>query len=104
MCGIAGVLDTRLECVPGLQARLGAMERLLRHRGPDGEGRWMHPRGQVGFAHQRLSIIDLSPAGAQPMSDGDGNWVVYNGEIYNYVELREELGAGNFTSHSDTEV
>jgi asparagine synthase (glutamine-hydrolysing) len=104
MCGIAGVLDTRLECVPGLESRLGTMERLLRHRGPDGEGQWMHPRGQVGFAHQRLSIIDLSPAGAQPMSDGAGNWVVYNGEIYNYVELREELGTANFTSHSDTEV
>jgi asparagine synthase (glutamine-hydrolysing) len=104
MCGIAGVLDTRLEYVPGLESRLGAMQGLLRHRGPDGEGIWLHPGGQVGFAHQRLTIIDLSASGAQPMTDGAGNWITYNGEIYNYLELREELGEDTFVGHSDTEV
>jgi asparagine synthase (glutamine-hydrolysing) len=80
------------------------MQALLRHRGPDGGGVWTHSSGRVGFAHQRLSIIDLSPSGAQPMTDEGGNWVTYNGEIYNYLELREELGVENFTGNSDTEV
>ena len=80
------------------------MNHVLRHRGPDGQGIWEHERGHVGFAHLRLSIIDLSAAGAQPMTDGHGNWITYNGEIYNYQELRAELGASEFRSHSDTEV
>src|SRR5262245_408697 len=104
MCGIAGVLDTRLEHVPGLESRLDAMQGLLRHRGPDGDGVWVHASGQVGFAHQRLTIIDLSDTGAQPMTDGAGNWITYNGEIYNYLELRHELGEEHFVGHSDTEV
>ena len=104
MCGIAGIVNTRLECVPGLESGLRAMQGLLRHRGPDGAGVWTHPNEQIGFAHQRLSIIELSAAGAQPMTDGGGNWITYNGEIYNYVELREELGEENFVGHSDTEV
>ena len=104
MCGIAGIVNTRLECVPGLESGLRAMQGLLRHRGPDGAGVWTHPNEQIGFAHQRLSIIELSVAGAQPMTDGAGNWITYNGEIYNYVELREELGEENFVGHSDTEV
>ena len=104
MCGIAGIVNTRLECVPGLESGLRAMQGLLRHRGPDGAGVWTHPNAQIGFAHQRLSIIELSVAGAQPMTDGAGNWITYNGEIYNYVELREELGEENFVGHSDTEV
>lgn len=80
------------------------MSHLLRHRGPDGEGAWQHPKGHVGFAHQRLSIIDLSENGAQPMTDRAGNWLICNGEIYNYRELRKELGEEKFASHSDTEV
>ena len=89
--------------VEGLERNLCAMNRLLSHRGPDGEGVWTHPRGHVGFAHRRLSIIDLV-TGAQPMADEAGNWVAYNGEIYNYVELRSELGVDKFTTTSDTEV
>lgn len=104
MCGIAGILGTHLEYIPDLDPKLAVMQALLRHRGPDGAGIWKHPNGHVGFAHQRLSIIDLSPAGAQPMTDSAGNWITYNGEIYNYVELREELGPDNFTGNSDTEV
>ena len=87
MCGIAGVLDIGLEYVPGLESRLEAMQRLLRHRGPDGDGVWMHDHGQVGFTHRRLTIIDLSATGAQPMTDGAGNWITYNGETYNYLEF-----------------
>lgn len=79
------------------------MNALLRHRGPDGEGTWEHPSLYVGLAHRRLSIIDLE-TGAQPMSDGAGNVIVFNGEIYDYLELREELGAGQFRTTSDTEV
>lgn len=79
------------------------MSRLLRHRGPDGEGVWIHPSRCAGFAHRRLSIIDIA-GGGQPMSGPAGDWLTYNGEIYNYLELREELGQDAFTTSSDTET
>jgi asparagine synthase (glutamine-hydrolysing) len=79
------------------------MDHLQRHRGPDGRGIWIRPGSHVGFAHQRLSIIDLD-TGAQPMSDAAGNWITYNGEIYNYIELRDELASETFRTTSDTEV
>lgn len=104
MCGIGGALSLSLAEIPNLSQRLAAMNHLLRHRGPDGEGTWRHEQGCVGFAHRRLKIIDLSETGAQPMTDRAGNWITYNGEIYNYLELREELGLDNFVSLSDTEV
>ena len=91
MCGIGAVLSLALEPVPHLRPAVSAMNALLQHRGPDGEGTWQHPRGVAGFAHRRLSIIDLA-TGQQPMTDGAGNWITYNGEIYNYLELRSELG------------
>jgi asparagine synthase (glutamine-hydrolysing) len=103
MCGIAAVLNLSGGPVAHLQPAVRAMSGLLRHRGPDGHGTWYHPRGLAGFAHRRLSIIDLT-TGQQPMSDGNGNWITYNGEIYNYLELRAELGAERFTTTSDTEV
>jgi asparagine synthase (glutamine-hydrolysing) len=90
--------------VPGLARGLAVMSSLIQHRGPDGNGRWMHLSGRAGLVHRRLSIIDLSPAGAQPMTDGDGNWISYNGEIYNYRELRDEIGRDQFRTESDTEV
>lgn len=80
------------------------MNDLQRHRGPDGHAIWTHARQTVGLAHRRLSIIDVGPTGAQPMTDGHGNWITFNGEIYNYLELRRELGEENFHTHSDTEV
>ncbi len=86
------------------------MRRMLAHmqrRGPDGEGEWYGLADTIGLGHRRLSIIDLSAAGAQPMVSADGrNVVVFNGEIYNYRELRAELEAegARFRSHSDTEV
>jgi asparagine synthase (glutamine-hydrolysing) len=103
MCGIAGIMHLRDEPVPQLSRRLAAMNAIQAHRGPDGEGVWGHPKGFVGFAHRRLSIIDPE-AGQQPMRDAGGNWVTYNGEIYNYIELRKDLGTDRFVTHSDTEV
>ncbi len=79
------------------------MNRLQRHRGPDGDTVWLHERATVGFAHRRLSIIDLV-SGDQPMRDDAGNWITYNGEIYNYLELRDEIGRERFSTTSDTEV
>jgi asparagine synthase (glutamine-hydrolysing) len=101
MCGIAGYLNF---AAPGAdRVTLERCARVLAHRGPDGEG-FFH-EGQIGLAHRRLAIIDLSPTGAQPMLV-DQLAVVYNGEIYNYRELREELRAAGhtFVSQSDTEV
>jgi asparagine synthase (glutamine-hydrolysing) len=103
MCGIGAILNLDSKPAAALAPRLELMNRLLAHRGPDGEGTWIHDRGHVGFAHRRLEIIDLS-TGHQPMHDGDGNWITYNGEIYNYIELRRELGEGSFRTTSDTEV
>jgi asparagine synthase (glutamine-hydrolysing) len=103
MCGIGVIHSLDSKPVGTLAPGLELMNRLLAHRGPDGEGLWTHDRGQVGFAHRRLEIIDLQ-TGHQPMHDGDGNWITYNGEIYNYLELRRELGEGTFRTTSDTEV
>ncbi len=106
MCGIGGVLLLRT-AIPHnqLEARLWAMIAMLRHRGPDDEGVWTD--GRAGLAHARLSIIDLSPAGHQPMANADETiWITYNGEIYNFAEIRQELEARGyaFRSRSDTEV
>jgi asparagine synthase (glutamine-hydrolysing) len=104
MCSIAGVLNLSFKPIERIEHSLHVMNTLQKHRGPDGEGIWCHPNHHVGLAHRRLSIIDLSDIASQPMTDHQGNWIVYNGEIYNYVELREEIGNDTFFSHSDTEV
>jgi asparagine synthase (glutamine-hydrolysing) len=104
MCGITGVVSTAEGVSLELLVR---MRDTLRHRGPDDEGVWRSPDGVVGFAHRRLAIIDLSPAGHQPMVDASGCLqIVFNGEIYNFQSLRRELeGQGHrFGSASDTEV
>lgn len=103
MCGIAGILDLSSDLIPDLERRLCVMNQLIQHRGPDGEGTWVHPRGHAGFAHRRLSIIDIEH-GSQPMRDEAGNWITFNGEIYNYIELRKEIGVDQFKTDSDTEV
>ena len=103
MCGIAGILD-RTRRRPPQREDLAAMAALVEHRGPDGFGLMLDP--PVGLAHARLAIIDLE-GGDQPLSNEDGSvWVSYNGEVYNYVELRRELaGRGHrFRTRSDTEV
>jgi asparagine synthase (glutamine-hydrolysing) len=79
------------------------MKQALRHRGPDGDGTWIHPELYLGLMHVRLSIIDLT-TGAQPMRSPSGNVITYNGEIYNFIELRKELGEHSFRTSSDTEV
>jgi asparagine synthase (glutamine-hydrolysing) len=105
MCGIAGVVSLDGAPIPDLEARLAVMAARLAHRGPDGEGIWTDPSGQAGLAHRRLAIIDLTPSGAQPMLGPNGAALVHNGEIYNYLELREALaGRWAFASTSDTET
>lgn len=87
------------------QAQLAAAVGSQRHRGPDAEGIWLSPSKRAGLGHNRLSIIDLTEAGRQPMSNHDGRLqIVFNGEIYNYLELRAELSEYPYRSHSDTEV
>jgi asparagine synthase (glutamine-hydrolysing) len=103
MCGIAGVYALGGTPIRDMDGELAAMSHLIRHRGPDGDAVWKGPSDRVGFAHRRLEIIDLV-SGKQPMTDPAGDWITYNGEIYNYVELREELGAERFRTTSDTEV
>jgi asparagine synthase (glutamine-hydrolysing) len=102
VCGIAAAIDLSLR-PRGLLPAVEAMNDLISHRGPDGHGVWERERGGVAFGHRRLAIIDLV-SGEQPMTDGDGAWVTYNGEIYNYVEVREVLGERGFRTTSDTEV
>ena len=103
MCGIAGFI-AQAGLDPARAARtLETMNELQRHRGPDGHGTWVGPHGRAGLAHRRLSIIDLA-TGSQPMHSPAGNAITYNGEIYNYLELRRELGEASFRTSSDTEV
>lgn len=100
MCGIAAIFGHNWT-----REQLNAMRVTQRHRGPDGEGDYIDPSRFAGLAHNRLSIIDLSTAGQQPMWSDDGSFaIIFNGEIYNYVELREELRGYPFRSRSDTEV
>lgn len=103
MCGIAGVIN--FNGSPVSSVILKKMTDAIAHRGPDGEGQWIE--GNVGIGHRRLAIIDLSPAGHQPMISADHRYVLsYNGEIYNYRELRSDLEAEGvwFRSNTDSEV
>jgi asparagine synthase (glutamine-hydrolysing) len=104
MCGIAGIVSLNKSLVN--EQSLKKMADSIAHRGPDGEGFYVSQNGTVGFAHRRLSIIDLSNAAAQPMHYMQRYTIVYNGEIYNYKELKIILqNAGyNFKNESDTEV
>jgi asparagine synthase (glutamine-hydrolysing) len=104
MCGIVGIASTNSVFE---RSWLAAGRDAMLHRGPDGSGEWWSPDGCVGLGHRRLAVIDLSPAGRQPMTDARGRlWIVFNGEIYNFAELRAELRAHGhvFRSHTDTEV
>src|SRR5688572_1685324 len=105
MCGIAGIIDLERRPLANLGHRLAVMNDLIAHRGPDDVGAWTDERGTVGLAHRRLSIIDVTAEGHQPFVTPAGTVLTYNGEIYNYVELRRELEGGwRFRSQSDTEV
>ena len=104
MCGIAGILSP--DPVYINRERLKKMTDAIAHRGPDAEGSWISPCTHAGLGHRRLSIIDLSTAGSQPMHYLDRYTIIHNGEIYNYLELRSLLQSKgySFQSHSDTEV
>src|SRR5713226_7269380 len=107
MCGIAGAFSFDLGARPSNMATVSRLNELNRRRGPDGEGLWSSSDGRVAFGHRRLAIIETGPSGAQPMSDATGRWVIsFNGEIYNYRALRQELDRLGcaFHSNSDTEV
>ena len=103
MCGIAGIYSQTGTAVD--IHHITAMNQMLKHRGPDGEGTFVE--GSIGLGHRRLAILDASTAGQQPMSYADTRyWITYNGEIYNFIELRDQLRAKGhvFISDSDTEV
>jgi asparagine synthase (glutamine-hydrolysing) len=104
MCGIAGIASIKKTPLHNIPSQIDVMNQLQAHRGPDGVGVWNHRNGHIGFGHRRLSIIDLQ-TGAQPMINEAGNVICYNGEIYNYLELRDELKTHyTFKTTSDTEV
>jgi asparagine synthase (glutamine-hydrolysing) len=103
MCGISGIIGARLDKTDLIQKMIA----IQHHRGPDANGSYHSSDGLVALGHNRLSIIDLSDAGQQPMSDPTGRyWLIFNGEIYNYVELRRELTAlgDRFATQTDSEV
>ena len=108
MCGIAGVLYSKPMLNDGeFSSLMRAMGDVLRHRGPDDHGEWVDVDAGIGFAHRRLSIIDLSPAGHQPMVSRNNRYVIcFNGEIYNFREIRASLEKSgiSFKGHSDTET
>ncbi len=105
MCGIVGFLApsgfTTASALPAIEA----MSASVAHRGPDADGIWLEPSAGIALAHRRLSILDLSPAGNQPMISCSGRYViVFNGEIYNHTDLRRSLGGVHWRGHSDTET
>lgn len=109
MCGIAGFWDfERASSYVEGRARVQAMTNAIAHRGPDGDGMWSDPGQGIFLGHRRLAIVDLSPAGSQPMESATGRYnIVYNGEIYNHRELRahlDRLQQRVWRGHSDTEV
>jgi asparagine synthase (glutamine-hydrolysing) len=119
MCGLAGFLDTSLKNTNDQKSRITLMTNMITHRGPDDSGAWVDPQVGIALGHRRLAVLDLSPNGHQPMKSTSGRYViVFNGEIYNHLELRKELEdskspqlsnsrAESFDSwrgHSDTEV
>lgn len=104
MCSIAGIININEDRINNISNKLKVMNELQKHRGPDDTGIWEHKQQYVGFAHNRLSIIDLSECGHQPMEDvKTGNVICFNGEIYNYIELKQEIDS-TFVTNTDTEV
>ncbi|MHC1783378.1 MAG: asparagine synthetase B [Anaerolineaceae bacterium] len=108
MCGITGFIDTTTKTSTAeLTSFVTGMSDAITHRGPDDSGAWVDARHGVAFGFRRLAIIDTSPAGHQPMVSAEDRFVIiFNGEIYNYEDLRKELMAlgHSFKGHSDTEA
>ena len=104
MCAITGCINLKRNRISGLRKKLNVMNDLVVHRGPDGNGTWIGLDESIGLGHRRLSIIDLSDNGSQPMVTPSGKIIIFNGEIYNYKELRSKLThSWPFRSQSDTE-
>src|SRR5688572_11655844 len=107
MCGLAGAFSYGAHAQPVDETALVTMRDQMLSRGPDGAGLWISGNRRVGLAHRLLAIIDLSEFAAQPMvNQRTGDVIVFNGEIYNYLQLRASLGlhGAGFVSDSDTEV
>ncbi len=104
MCGINGLFNYSGSSLQDEPAMIDKMNASIAHRGPDDRGTWNNERRSVFFGHLRLSIIDLSPTGHQPMKSDNGNVIVFNGEIYNYNEIRPLTSGHQYHSTSDTEV
>lgn len=105
MCGIAGIIEP-INSQPQIEYHLlKRMSDIIEHRGPDSEGQWVSDNGKCGFAFRRLSIIDLTESGNQPMHSADGRYtLVFNGEIYNHKEIRKELEELGYQYHSNTDT
>src|SRR4051812_43165002 len=109
MCAINGILKRASVSPDLLRQSVDRMRDTMSHRGPDAAGTWVGREGRVGLGHRRLAILDLSPAGEQPMVSESGRYtIVFNGEVYNFLELRMELessgSAPAWRGGSDTEV
>ena len=106
MCGISGILDYGTSNKDHIKSDLLEFNKVLSHRGPDGEGVWIDSTNSVGLAHRRLSIIDLTDNGAQPMINRETKDVIcFNGEIFNYKDIKKKYFSNyNFQSNSDTEA
>jgi len=105
MCGIAGILTWRERPTERLGTEIRAMSDAIAYRGPDAQTQWLDPAAGLAFGHLRLAVVDLSPAGAQPMLSASERFVIcYNGEIYNAAEVARDLPGISFRGHSDTEV
>ncbi|MEP7265058.1 MAG: asparagine synthase (glutamine-hydrolyzing), partial [Bacteroidota bacterium] len=104
MCGINGIYNFTGQHLADVPSLISGMNKSIAHRGPDDEGTWNTADHKLFFGHRRLSIIDLSQLGHQPMLDEHGNAIIFNGEIYNYQELKKAIPDHHFKSDSDTEV
>jgi asparagine synthase (glutamine-hydrolysing) len=105
MCGVAGMWHRGAREPESLQLVIARMSGSLVHRGPDADGEWIDAAAGIALSHRRLAVLDLSPAGHQPMISSSGRFVIaFNGEIYNFLQLRDALAGVRFRGHSDTEV
>src|SRR4051812_3660406 len=96
MCGIAGIWNRNSRPVSDSQIKI--LDKALRHRGPDGSGFWQNEDSSLALVHRRLAILDLSESGHQPMVGGEGRYIiVYNGEIYNFIEVKNELARKGYS-------
>src|SRR5262245_3357317 len=104
MCGIAGIVAYHYAAIDVDRPELRRMRDRMAARGPDGEGEWYSPDNRVGLGHRRLAIIDLDDRASQPMQSADGQLVIaFNGEIYNYRDLRERLEAKGYVFRTQSD-